>query len=209
MQNEGLQNQWKGRFIIEIKYYIEHNFNIAMPSAGDGSAKPRTPRQNSTKSKTPIESNDPPLVLPPHSRPESPDSRVSSARSRRTDPAGLITDLTRLKEITHDDRIQSPTYRKLLGDFGSEELPQTAYHARLEPDGLEPRDTVFFGGDIEGRLQEVEDDIEDIEDELDAEFGEDLDNISSIGSDEEARAAEYDTDLEVDADSMNLFNSEG
>jgi hypothetical protein len=96
-----------------------------------------------------------------------------------------------------------------LGDFGSEELPQTtsAYKEQQEADGLEPRDTVFFGADIEGRLQEgADDDIEDIEDELDEEFGEDLDNISSIGSDEEARAAEYDTDLEVDADSMNLFS---
>ncbi|XP_061174071.1 leucine-rich repeat-containing protein 74A-like [Saccostrea echinata] len=171
-----------------------------MPSAGDGSVKAGTPRRNSTKSKTPIQSDDLPLVLPSHSRSESPDSRVSSARSRRTDPAGLITDLTRLKEITHDERIQSPTYRKLLGDFGPEELPETAFH--VEQEGIEPRDTVFFGGDIEGQIKEDEDEIEDIEDDLDEEFGEDLDNISSIGSDEEARAAEYDTDLEVDADKL-------
>ncbi|XP_052697479.1 leucine-rich repeat-containing protein 74A-like [Crassostrea angulata] len=71
-----------------------------------------------------------------------------------------------------------------------------------EQDGLEPRDTVFFGGDIEGRPQEIEDDIEDIDDELEDEFGEDLDNISSIGSDDEAKAAEYDTDLEVDAEKL-------
>ncbi|XP_062584538.1 leucine-rich repeat-containing protein 74B-like [Saccostrea cucullata] len=171
-----------------------------MPSAGGGSVNSGTPRRNSTKNKPPIESDDPPLVLPPHSRPESPDSRVSSARSRRTDPAGLITDLTRLKEITHDERIQSPAYRKLLGDFGSEELPQTDFN--VEQEGLEPRDTVFFGGDIEGQIKEADDEIEDIEDDLDEEFGEDLDNISSIGSDEEARAAEYDTDLEVDADKL-------
>lgn len=170
-----------------------------MPSARDRSAKAGTPRQKSSQGKSPAPSDDPPLVLPSHQRSESPDSRVSSARSRRTDPAGLITDLTRLKEITHDARIQSPSYRKLLDDFGPDELPQTGFLD--EQDGLERRDTVFFGGDIEGRPQEIEDDIEDIDDELEDEFGEDLDNISSIGSDDEAKAAEYDTDLEVDAES--------
>lgn len=170
-----------------------------MPSARDRSAKAGTSRQKSSQGKSPVPSDDPPLVLPSHQRSESPDSRVSSARSRRTDPAGLITDLTRLKEITHDARIQSPSYRKLLDDFGPDELPQTGFLD--EQDGLEPRDTVFFGGDIEGRPQEIEDDIEDIDDELEDEFGEDLDNISSIGSDDEAKAAEYDTDLEVDAES--------
>lgn len=171
-----------------------------MPSARDRSAKAGTPRQKSSQGKSPAPSDDPPLVLPSHQRSESPDSRVSSARSRRTDPAGLITDLTRLKEITHDARIQSPSYRKLLDDFGPDELPQTGFID--EQDGLEPRDTVFFGGDIEGRPQEIEDDIEDIDDELEDEFGEDLDNISSIGSDDEAKAAEYDTDLEVDAEKL-------
>ena len=174
-----------------------------MPSARDSSVKSGTPRQKSNKDVSSVPSEDPPLVLPSHKRSESPDSRVSSARSRRTDPAGLITDLTRLKEITHDDRIQSPSYRKLLDEeFGPDELPQTGFLD--EHGGFEPRETIFFGGDIEGRPKEINDDVEDIENEFDEEFGEDLDNISSISSDDEACAAEYDTDLEVDAESKHF-----
>lgn len=74
-----------------------------------------------------------------------------------------------------------------------------------EQDGFEFRDIVFFGGDIEGCFQEIEDDIEDIDDKLEDEFGEDLDNIFFIGLDDEVKVVEYDIDFEVDVESKIGF----
>ncbi|KAK3094145.1 hypothetical protein FSP39_024708 [Pinctada imbricata] len=136
-------------------------------------------------------------------------SRAGSAHSREADPKGLITDLTRLKEITQDDPEGNSSYRDMVQEFGEEQLPQTQDSDPMQQVFSEPNDTVFFGEGFEVVKESAEEgeEIEDVLDEDDNEFDlegsdalfedNDDENVSSMESDVDLyNASDYDTDLE-------------
>lgn len=154
-----------------------------MPSAGTGG--PNVPRLTSPVKRVAKDGGgmDPP--------PSQPSSRASSATKR--DTAGLITDLTRLKEITNDTRIQSATYRKdHFGDFDDEpDLPE------VEVKEEAPREVSF--GDLDIKDQDLVDDLSDL-DEAEGLYDDNASQVSSLSTEPDL-TEEYDTDLEVDEDS--------
>lgn len=153
-----------------------------MPSAG--TSGPNVPRLTSPVKRVAKDGGgmDPP--------PSQPSSRASSATKR--DTAGLITDLTRLKEITNDTRIQSPTYRKdHFDDFDDEpDLPEIEVKEEL------PREVSF--GDLEIKDQDLVDDLSDL-DEAEGLYDDNASQVSSLSTEPDL-TEEYDTDLEVDED---------
>lgn len=123
---------------------------------------------------------------------------ASTSRMSEKDAAGLITDLTRLKEITHDVRIpkQELPHRRAIDIDQEEEF-------MLDGQFPLPEDEEF---DIIQRWQESderEDDEEsDVDDDIEEVFGEDVISVSSLGSNPDDDAAKYDTDLEEDVENL-------
>ena len=167
----------------------------------------------------PKQDDGPPGDVP--TRGSSPASRATSARSHRTDPAGLITDLTKLREITHDDRVTSPTYRKgALPDFDFDDEPGLLpTQTQNDPQNVfsEPTDTVFYGEGFETTktpgvdepFAEFEKELDEFEEEFGVDEDDDDENVSSIVSDGEPyQAVDYDTDLEDAQEAESKFDSE-
>lgn len=129
-------------------------------------------------------------------KPDDDDTEIHSRRSSK-DAAGLITDLTRLKAITGDDRIGDPLYvteyRQKLPDLTQEVITERTFEGdEFEVTGLsEDFRGEFIDDGVEGR-SEVFDDNES--------------NVSSLEDDEEDNE-EYDTDLDPgEADSRFIIS---
>ncbi|XP_071162444.1 leucine-rich repeat-containing protein 74A-like [Mytilus edulis] len=124
-----------------------------------------------------------------------PEDSVSETKSRRSskDTSGLITDLTRLKAITGDDRIGDPLYvteyRQKLPDLTQEIIKERTF----EGDEFEIRG--LSGADLTRHLQDeyIEDDAADGRSDV---FEDNESNISSLESDDEKANEEYDTDFD-------------
>ncbi|XP_076099571.1 uncharacterized protein LOC143069024 isoform X2 [Mytilus galloprovincialis] len=124
-----------------------------------------------------------------------PEDSVSETKSRRSskDTSGLITDLTRLKAITGDERIGDPLYvteyRQKLPDLTQEIIKERTF----EGDEFEIRG--LSGADLTRHLQDeyIEDDAADGRSDV---FEDNESNISSLESDDEKANEEYDTDFD-------------
>lgn len=174
-----------------------------MPGTGSAGLGTRVkPPRLSSPSKLRKTSEDevPPPKSKASSRIGSAVSVASTSRMSEKDAAGLITDLTRLKEITHDVRIpkQELPHRRAIDIDQEEEF-------MLDGQFPLPEDEEF---DIIQRWQESderEDDEEsDVDDDIEEVFGEDVISVSSLGSNPDDDAAKYDTDLEEDVESKYL-----
>ncbi|CAC5387974.1 unnamed protein product [Mytilus coruscus] len=123
-----------------------------------------------------------------------PEDSVSETKSRRSskDTSGLITDLTRLKAITGDERIGDPLYvteyRQKLPDLTQDVIKERTF----EGDEFEIRG--LSGADLTRHLQDEY--IEDAADGRSDVFDDNESNISSLESDDEKANEEYDTDFD-------------
>ncbi|XP_033736019.1 leucine-rich repeat-containing protein 74A-like [Pecten maximus] len=157
--------------------------------------------QSSTKLPKGLEDGGPPETnRKAPSRIGSAVSVASTSRMSEKDAAGLITDLTRLKAITHDIRIPAKElpHRKAI-DIGD-----------TTDDGFEFTDSVFQtevplpeeGFDVVERWQQdtkvASDEESNIDDDIEDVFGEDVISVSSLGTNPDDDADKYDTDLEED-----------
>jgi len=131
-------------------------------------------------------------------------SVASTSRGSEKDAAGLITDLTRLKEITHDVRIPRPElpHRKAI-EVDEDELGITDWEFPTELNEQDYDHIEYWKEQADiGHEEEEDEDLSDLQDIEDV-FGDDVASVSSLGSNPDDDADKYDTDLEEDVESKS------